>query len=132
MNVNAISPEQQLYLLLEHGHAGLQKAAELRRMQAKEAADMRALIPSTIDALIDSEFISKEARAEATKKLEDPVTCLKFLKKMAEVAMPRRNATNYDFGSPVKQPEQQQSSSPWRFGNSAEVRAKADAAWWGE
>lgn len=132
MDINNMSADDRMLLMLAHGHAGLQKAAELRRMQAKEAADMRALIPSTIDALIDSEFISKEARADATKKLEDPVTCLKFLKKMAEVAMPRRNATNYDFGSPVKQPEQQQSSSPWRFGNSAEVRAKADAAWWGE
>lgn len=132
MDVNAISPEQQLYLLLEHGKAGLQKAAELRRHQAQETADMQALIPSTIDALIDSEFISKEARADATKKLQDPVTCLKFLKKMAEVAMPRRNATNYDFGSPVKPAEPQQSNSTWRFGNSAEVRAKADAAWWGE
>ena len=132
MNVNAISPEQQLYLLMEHGYAGLQKAAQLRQMQAKESADMRALIPSTIDALIDGEFISKEARADATRKLQDPVTCLKFLKKMAEVAIPRRNSANYDFGSPVKQSAQQPASTPWRFGNSAEIRAKADAAWWGE
>ena len=132
MDVNTISPEQQLQLLLEHGKAGLQKAAELRRHQAQETADMQALIPSTIDALIDSEFISKEARADATRKLQDPVTCLKFLKKMAEVASPRRNATNYDFGSPVKPTTPQPAGSTWRFGNSAEVRAKADAAWWGE
>lgn len=131
MNINQISPEQQLQLLLEHGHAGLQKAAELRQRQAQETANMRALAPTVVDALIDGEFIPKEARYKVAQALEDPTTCLKFLHKIAQVAVPRRSANNYEFGSPVKQASEPE-RTPWRFGNSAEIRAKADAAWWGE
>ena len=132
MDITKLSPEEQLSLLFAHGQAGLQKAAELRQQQVQETANMRALAPTVVDALIDGEFISKEARAQVTKALEDPTTCMKFLHKIAQVAVPRRSANNYDFGSPVKQSEAETTRTPWRFGNSAEIRAKADAAWWGE
>ena len=132
MDIDKLSPEEQLSLLFAHGQAGLQKAAELRQRQAQETANMRALAPTVVDALIDGEFIPKEARYDVAKALEDPTTCMKFLHKIAQVAVPKRNANNYDFGSPVKQSSAETTRTPWRFGNSAEIRAKADAAWWGE
>lgn len=103
MDFSKLSIDDKLTLMLAHGYAGLQKAAELRDRQKKEAEATNALIPATLDALIDADFISKEARARATQDFKDPSYCLKFLKKMAEVGIPKDRVHAYEFGSPVKQ-----------------------------
>ena len=103
MDFSQMSVDDTLALMLAHGYAGLQKAAELREQQRQTYANMQALIPQAVDALIDGEFISKEARAEATKKFSDPANCLKLLKKFAEVSIPKDRVHAYEFGAPVKQ-----------------------------
>lgn len=103
MDFSRLSVDDKLTLMLAHGYAGLQKAAELRNRQKKASAVANALIPATLDALIDADFISKEARAKATRDFQDPSYCLKFLKKMAEVGIPKDRVHAYEFGTPVKQ-----------------------------
>lgn len=105
MDFSNMSVDDKLTLMLAHGYAGLQKAAQLREQQRRTNAVMQSLIPQTVDALIDGEFISKEARAEATKKFSDPANCLKLLKKFAEVSIPKDRVHAYEFGAPVKQAE---------------------------
>lgn len=105
MDFSNMSVDDKLTLMLAHGYAGLQKAAQLREQQKRTNAVMQSLIPQTVDALIDGEFISKEARAEATQKFQDPANCLKLLKKFAEVSIPKDRVNAYEFGTPVKQAE---------------------------
>ena len=102
MDFSKLSVDDKLMLMLAHGYAGLQKAAELRRYQKQAQAATQSLIPATLDALIDADFISKEARAKAAQNFRDPAYCLKFLKKVAEVGIPKDRIRAYEFGSPVK------------------------------
>lgn len=105
MDLSNMSIDDKLTLMLAHGYAGLQKAAQLRAQQKQASAAVRALIPQTIDTLIDGDYILKEARAEATEKFKDPAFCLKFIKKMAENSIPRDRVNAYEFGAPVKKAE---------------------------
>lgn len=126
MNFSDMSVDDALTLMLAHGYAGLQKAAQLRDQQRQTYLTMQQLIPETVDALIDGEFISKEARAEATQKFRDPANCLRLLKKFAEVSIPRDRVNAHEFGSPVRQTE---ASS---YGTDSNISDKASERIWFE
>lgn len=103
MNIYDLTPEQQVAVAISHAHEGLRKAAEMREYEIREKRASNELIPGIVDSLIDSEFITKEKRAEAAQRLSNPVNCLKLLKKFAEVAIPRDRAEIHAVGTPIKE-----------------------------
>lgn len=87
-----------LYELLGHASEGMAKAAQIRESQHRQAQEIEALIPDTLNALVAGRVIEPGQVTKYASYLRNPGAALELLKLAAE----RRGTSKASLGTTYK------------------------------
>ena len=74
---------QMLQDLIGHAIAGMEKAASIRSEYNEKQAEIEAMIPQVVNALVDNHHISPSKVMKTSQLLRHPFTALHMLQKVA-------------------------------------------------